>query len=176
MNHHTPATEKHVVVTNQLDTLTSFALEAETGEQVFISARMAKLFNIEVGDHLKVLVTPNNVPANTTQWYAVYLEKKKKSVHSPVQLDLDLDLEGKPETPRSKYESAILLHLKDGIDTAKRIGEAIGADTIVATRVLASMHKDGLIARAGVKKRPDQVKDSHVLWALHAPDFLPDED
>lgn len=179
MNNYTQTAEKHVVVTNQLETKTTFALDPETGDQVFISARLSKMFDIEVGDHLKVFVTPNNVPENTTQWYAVYVKREEppehaSAIYQPTQLEMDLDT--KKETSRTKYGEAIMNHLKDGIDHAKSIAAAVGTDTNTATTALTSLHNEGLVARASIKKRADQGRDSHVLWALNARDFMPHED
>jgi len=190
MTDYTQALEKHIVVVNQLDTKTTFAVEPETGEQVFVSARLARMFNIVPGDHLRAFVTPNKVPENTVQWYAIYvtpeappenpfamLAHMTEEVEEVEEVEeaqqLEMDLEAKRETSRTKYQDAILRHLKDGIDTAKNIAKEVGSDTTTVTCALISLHKDGLVARAGVKAKPDQLKDSHVLWALKASDFLP---
>lgn len=191
MNVHAEAIEKHVVVINQLHTKTSFALDPETGEQVFISARLAKMFNIEVDDHLKVFVSPNRVPENTTQWYALYVKREAPPEPQPLagpfgagiepapETQLELDLEPEPDgeqTSRQRFGTQILEYLKDGIDSAKNVAAHVGTDTTTATHALISLHNDGLVARASIKKSGYQSRDSFVLWALRATDFIPEED
>jgi|SRR6056297_2449964 len=186
MTDYTQALEKHIVVVNQLDTKTTFAVEPETGEQVFVSARLARMFNIVPGDHLRAFVTPNKVPENTVQWYAIYVTPEAPPenpfamlAHMTEEVE---EVEEAPEaapakplrdTARNRHQEAILNHLKDGVDTAKNIADELGSDTTTISTALIAMHKDGLVARAGVKAKPDQLKDSHVLWALKASDFLP---
>ncbi len=179
MNGNIEAIEKHVVVIKQLATKTSFALEEGTLEQVFVSARLAKMFDINVNDHLKVLVTPNKVPENTTQWYAIYVEHTDEPEHpstmyEPEQVE-HAPIKQTELTSRQKFGDAILKYLRDGIDSAKNIGEYVGTDTTTATHALISLHKDGLVARASIRKNADQTRDSHVLWGVKTSDFLPED-
>lgn len=192
MLNHTQALEKHVVITNQLDTMTSFALDEETGEQVFISARLCKLFNLEVGDHLKAFVTPNKVPENKVPWYAIYVKRVDPPEHASKLHEAVSELEPQtlpvlvpepepePETEKEKWHrighaKEVLDHLKGGMDSAKNIGLALGLDTTKMLGILSRLHNNGYVARASIKQCESQKRDSYVLWSLEAKDFLPED-
>lgn len=184
MAQHRPAVEKRVIVTNQLDTMSTFALEEDTGEQVFISAKLARNFNITEGDILQTFVIKNNIPENSVDWYAIFVKQigrveKPHAVGEQIEMFPEDAPEPKPEAERPDLKSqdaAVMKYLENGIATAKEVGAAIGVEAYGAAYSLSRLHKQGKVARASIRKREDQVKDSLVLWGLQLSDFLPEEE
>lgn len=156
-----------VRIINQLESRSSFGLNTDSGEQVFIGSRLSKQQNISEGDMADVFVIPNNRNPSVA-WYAVYVRKVGGAVTQTAET---------AETAESTGQSnPIRVFLEDGPATTRQIADHLGIDTPDATRRLMALHKNGTVARAGIRKRADQHKDSHVLWALDAHDFLPEDE
>lgn len=154
--------KKTVRIINQLESRSSFGLDTASGEQVFIGSRLSKQQNIAEGDMADVFVIPNNRNPSVA-WYAIYVRKVAGT--EPAE----------PAEPAAQT-NPIRTYLEDGPATTRQIADHLGIDTPDATRRLMTLHRDGTVARAGIRKRADQHKDSHVLWALDAHDFLPEDD
>lgn len=154
-----------VRITNQLESRSSFAINTESGEQVFIGSRISKQQNIAEGDTADVFVIPNNRNPSVA-WYAVYVRKVSGAAEPAESADT---------AESAEPNSSIRVFLEDGPATTRQIADHLGIDTPDATRRLMALHKNGTVARAGIRKRADQNKDSHVLWALEAHDFFPED-
>jgi hypothetical protein len=59
------------IITNQLDSGTSFALCDDTDEQVFIRSVIAKRVALEVGDEVEMVVVPNANDGGSCPWFAL---------------------------------------------------------------------------------------------------------
>ena len=159
--------KKTVRIINQLESRSSFGLDTASGEQVFIGSRLSKQQNIAEGDMADVFVIPNNRNPSVA-WYAIYVRKVAGASTEPAE-------PAGPAEPAAQT-NPIRTYLEDGPATTRQIADHLGIDTPDATRRLMALHRDGTVARAGIRKRADQHKDSHVLWALDAHDFLPEDD
>ena len=156
--------KKTVRVINQLESRSSFAIDTESGEQVFIGSKLCKQQNVGEGDTADVFVIPNNRNPSVA-WYAIYVRKVSGPAAQPAE---SVEAVAPPAPIRA--------FLEDGPATTRQIADHLGIDTPDATRRLMLLHKNGTVARAGIRQRADQVKDSYALWALSATDFLPEDD
>lgn len=168
--------EKIVCVTNQLDTMSSFALEEETGEQVFINARLCKNFDIAVGDVLKTFVVANNAGQPAVKWYAIFVKKIDSMRPGQMELDLgDTVVPPIPDGPRVDYEDRVLSFLHDGPGTTRQVADGISLPVTQARHVLERMFRAGMVCMAGVRRTPTQSKDSFAVWALDINEFRPED-
>jgi hypothetical protein len=157
--------KKTVQVINQLESKSSFGLDPDSGEQVFIGSRLCKQQGVEEGDMVDVFVIPNDRNPSVA-WYAIYVRRAGDA--EPAE----------PATPvaqEPKGPSPIRAFLEDGPATTRQVADHLGIGTPDATRRLMTLHKNGTVARAEVRKRFDQEKASYVVWALDAHDFLPED-
>jgi hypothetical protein len=155
--------KKTVQVINQLESKSSFGLDPDSGEQVFIGSRLCKQQGVEEGDTVDVFVIPNDRNPSVA-WYAIYVRRAG---------------DAEPATPAAqepKAPSPIRAFLEDGPATTRQVADHLGIDTPDATRRLMQLHKNGTVAVAIVRKRFDQERASYVVWALDAHDFLPEDD
>lgn len=181
MLHDQTTIQKHIYITNQLETMSTFGIDPESGEQVFISARLANQFDLREGDYVMCLVVPNRVPENKVPWYAMFVRKVSTPESPPQTLICDADSSddsvpeatSPPAVPREITQSEILDYLKDGLASAKEIATSLGGDTTQTTNELTKLHRGGEVARSEIRAKRDQVRASHVLWALNVEDFLP---
>src|SRR6056297_2788755 len=61
-----------IYITNQLETMSSFGVIADSLEQVYIPASVSKAAEVKVGGTYEAAVIPNNHPqSNATPWMAV---------------------------------------------------------------------------------------------------------
>ena len=164
MNMAAPPVKKTVQIVNQLETMSSFGIDPDTGEQVFIGSRLCKQQDVEEGDTVDVFVVPNDRNPSV-KWYAIYVRKVGGT--EPAEL---------PPAPAPKPPSPIRVFLEDGPATTRQVADHLGIDTPDATRRLMGLHRHGTVARAEVRKRADQEKASYVVWALDAHEFLPEDD
>lgn len=157
--------KKTVQIINQLESKSSFGLDPESGEQVFIGSRLCKQQGVEEGDMVDVFVIPNDRnPA--VAWYAIYVRRAG---------DADPAEAAEPAAQEPRGPSPIRVFLEDGPATTRQVADHLGIDTPDATRRLMALHKNGTVCRAEVRKRFDQEKASYVVWALDAHDFLPED-
>lgn len=151
-------------VINQLESKSSFAINVETGEQVFIGSRVSKLQNLKEGDIIDAMVVPNDRNPSVA-WYAIHVRKVSAPEPEP---------ELGPGT--SELKDAVCDFLRDGPATTRQVAEHLDIETSEASSALSCMHRYGLVARSGVRKRGDQKSDSYVIWARAAEEFLPEEE
>ena len=159
-------TKKTVQITNQLESKSTFAVDPDTGEQVFIGSRIAQMQGLKEGDTAEVFVIPNDRNPNV-EWYAVYVKRVGDLCTSEPTYSV-------PKDPAPV--SPIRVFLEDGPATTRQVADHLGVDTPDATRRLMALHRHGTVARAEVRKRADQEKASYVVWALDAHEFLPEDD
>lgn len=168
--------EKIVCVTNQLDTKSSFALEEETGEQVFINARLCKNFDISVGDVLKTFVVRNNADQPAVQWYAIFVKKVDSMRPGQMELDLgDMVVPPLPTGPSVDYDKAIMDFLQDGPGTTRQVADGVSLPVTQTRHFLERLFRKGKLCMAGVRRTPTQSKDSFAVWALDINEFRPED-
>lgn len=163
MNDYSSPSKMTAQVINQLESRSTFALNTDTGEQVFIGSRIAKLQDLREGDTVEVMVVPNDRnPA--VAWYAIYAQKLSKIAPPP------------PGPTTSGFSEVVHDFLKSGPASTRQVADHLGMETSEASSVLSCMHRYGVIARCGVRRRGDQKSDSYVIWANDAVEFLPEEE
>lgn len=162
MNAYSSPSKMTAQVINQLESRSTFALNTDTGEQVFIGSRIAQLQDLREGDTVEVMVVPNDRnPA--VAWYAIYARKLSKIAPPPA-----------PEN--SEFSDVVCEFLREGPASTRQVADHLGMEASEASSVLSCMHRYGVIARCGVRRRGDQKSDSYVIWANDAVEFLPEEE
>jgi hypothetical protein len=152
---------KRLQVITQLDSGTCFAVDPCSGEQTFIGSRICKMNGVGDGDIVDVFVVPND-RSQTVPWFAVYVTKVSD------------ELSEVPAQASTIDDSEILRFLEGGLATTTQICQNLGVDLPVLVYRLVQLHNEGQVARAGVRARSGQDKDTVTLWALCPEDFLPE--
>jgi len=167
VNAYSSPSKMTVQVINQLESRSTFALNTDTGEQVFIGSRIAKMQDLREGDTVEVMVVPNDRnPA--VAWYAIYA-RNLSEITPP---------KPKPETETggSEFSEVVREFLNDGPASTRQVADHLGMEASAASSILTCMHRYGFIARCGVRRRGDQKSDSYVIWANDAAELLPEEE
>ena len=151
-----------VYIETQLETLTTFGIRVATGEQVFISAKVARKHGIEEDQTRELTMLPNFGSAHDdTPWKAVGVSIADASTPQPIS-----------ETPRvevAKLEDRIVdyfdIEANQFPQTAPALAAALGEDDLYMQQTLQRMHMTSEISKAQVWAKGTQEKASSVLWA-----------
>jgi hypothetical protein len=151
-----------VYIETQLDTHTTFGIRVQTGEQVFISAKIAKKYGIEEDQTRELTMLPNFGYGNAdTPWKAVGVSVADASASQP-----------EVATPRvevAKLEDRIIalfdIDEHQFPQTAPALATALEEPDLLIQQTLSRMHMTGEIAKAQVWAKGTQEKASSVLWA-----------
>ena len=153
-------TEK-VYIETQLETLTTFGIRLDTGEQVFISSKIVKKHNILEEQTRELVLLTNAHSSDSTPWKAVgvsvadALEQGSIEPTSRVQL--------------AKLEDRIIgyfdIEANQFPHSAPALADALGEEDLHMQHTLGRMHNTGEVAKAQVFARGTQDKASVVLWA-----------
>tara|TARA_R110002167_G_scaffold189213_2_gene391355 strand:- start:131 stop:607 length:477 start_codon:yes stop_codon:yes gene_type:complete len=146
---------EQVYISNQLETLTSFGVIVDTGEQVFINSRLIKKHRIQEGTTHTLVLALNPTSRDDCPWQAIgYHEEKATS-----------------RVVKAKLEDRISEFFNDlehaEPHTAPAISEALDVDDTQMQLTLLRMHNAGEIAKAQVYSKGNQDKASFVLWAVN---------
>lgn len=132
---------RQILVSNQMETFTSFGLSVDTGEQVYIPAAVAKACELKVGKVYKALLVPNrHEQADTTPWMCAQVDVSA-SAGDALQDDLQAvrDALSEFEMPVTTEESEQPRHL------------------------LERAWREGVIVRVEAKQSP--IAEPRILWA-----------
>ena len=153
-------TEK-VYIETQLETLTTFGIRLDTGEQVFISSKIVKKHNILEEQTRELVLLTNAHSSDSTPWKAVgvsvadALEQGSIEPTSRVQL--------------AKLEDRIIgyfdIEANQFPHSAPALADALGEEDLHMQHTLGRMHNTGEVAKAQVFAKGTQDKASVVLWA-----------
>lgn len=169
------------IITNQLDSGTSFALCDDTNEQVFIRSVLAKRIALDVGDEVEMVVVPNANDSGTCPYFAlrVIALQDDRFDDEDDMLDAELEQYDEPRTapePQRKWSEEAHMFLDvNGPATTSQIAKAVGYSTANIRTYLCKMHDRGEIVRADIRTSSAQSKASATVWALDLHDLLPEE-
>jgi|TARA_R110000744_G_scaffold206301_1_gene324903 hypothetical protein len=157
-------TEK-VYMETQLETLTTFGVRLDTGEQVFIPSKIVKKHNILEAQTWELVILPNAHSSDSTPWRAVGVS----IVNTPEQDSLPWEVDPTPRVQLAKLEDRIIGHFEVETNefphTAPALAAALGAGDLHMQHTLGRMHNTGEVAKAQVFAKGTQDKASVVLWA-----------
>jgi hypothetical protein len=157
-------TEK-VYIETQLETLTTFGIRLDTGEQVFISSKIVKKHNILEEQTRELVILPNAHSFDSTPWRAVGV-----SVADALEQG---SIEPTPRVQLAKLEDRIISYFDIEANqfphSAPALADALGEEDLHMQHTLGRMHNTGEVAKAQVFAKGTQDKASVVLWA---PDIL----
>jgi|TARA_R110000803_G_scaffold169026_1_gene232074 hypothetical protein len=159
-------TEK-VYIETQLETLTTFGVRLDTGEQVFIPSKIVKKHNILEEQTRELVILPNAHSSDSTPWRAVGV-----SISDTCETPRDVD--PTPRVQLAKLEDRVMDYFSEDEDkqyphSAPALADALGVDGLHMQQTLSHMHNAGEMAKAQVFAKGTQDKASVVLWA---PDIL----
>ena len=154
-------TEK-VYIETQLETLTTFGVRLDTGEQVFIPSKIVKKHNILEEQTRELVILPNAHSFDSTPWRAVGV-----SISDTCETPRDVD--PTPRVKLAKLEDRVMDYFLD-VDkqyphSAPVLADALGVDGLHMQHTLSHMHNAGEMAKAQVFAKGTQDKASVVLWA-----------
>ena len=146
-------------------------------EQCFIPAPLAANQNLDAGDRVRVIVSPNFADKSEgTPWQVIKIMPKDEILadgkvivrhsHTPREPD-------KIAQARDDLDDRVLAFIKEtGYATAAEIAASVGVDPQTASNSAQRHFNANKIARAAVYHRADQSRASFVLYASEANDFL----
>lgn len=184
--------ELDAFIINQLPTGSTFGVDDNTQEQVFIPSSLARQHNIVPGEVVRVRAIPNRKEGGA-RWFGIYIDRAV-----PAQ-SVEITTVTPTTTTTTTAKLPDFITEPDAVDTAesteqgpdwyalcmdalkklgraatsKEIGEHVGASTQFASFYLRGLHKRGKICRASVRSSGTQEKDSYVFWALNTNDLFP---
>jgi hypothetical protein len=155
-------TEK-VYIETQLETLTTFGVRLDTGEQVFIPSKIVKKHNILEEQTRELVILPNAHSSDSTPWRAVGV-----SISDTCETPRDVD--PTPRVQLAKLEDRVMDYFSEDEDkqyphSAPALADALGVDGLHMQQTLSHMHNAGEMAKAQVFAKGTQDKASVVLWA-----------
>jgi len=158
----------NVFIETQLDTKTSFGVRLDTGESVFINARLAKKHDLVEEETYALVILPNATPdTSDIPWKAMGMSMTNVAPAAVV------------ETPRvvvAKLEDRIIDFFNNDDNQyphkASELADALGEEDIQMQVTLNRMHLTGEIAKAQVWAKGSQEKASFVLWATSTDWFI----
>jgi hypothetical protein len=151
----------NVFIETQLGTKTSFGVRTDSGESVFVNARLVKKHGIVEDETYALVVLPNaGADSSDTPWRAMGMSMTNVAPAAVV------------ETPRvvvAKLEDRIIKFF-DNEDNqyphrASELADALNEEDLQMQVTLSRMHMTGEIAKAQVWAKGSQEKASFVLWA-----------
>tara|TARA_R110001599_G_scaffold17109_1_gene68676 strand:+ start:149 stop:640 length:492 start_codon:yes stop_codon:yes gene_type:complete len=150
-----------VYIDTQLETKTTFGVRVDTGEGVFVNAKIAKKHDIQEGEVRELVLVPNpDNGENTCVWRAIGVSMN------------DTTPAVEPDTPRvevAKLEDRIADYFRDEENqfahTAGMLAEELAVSDTEMQLTLSRMHNAGEITKAQVWKQGGKDKASFVLWA-----------
>src|SRR6056297_3536023 len=81
-----------IYITNQLETMSSFGVIADSLEQVYIPASVSKAAEVKVGGTYEAAVIPNNHPqSGATPWMALRVTQAGEDVSAVVAQEDDFE-------------------------------------------------------------------------------------
>ena len=154
---------EQLTIVNIIPSGSGFGVTSD-GTSVFVPPRVISAANADIGDVFTANLIHNDLnPSGRTPFLAVRLERAGLPQEAA-------------EANTVGYRDRIIEVLSgEGYATSAEIGEALGMDAIGAKNILKGMWEKGEIAKALIYARADQKRATHVLWALHADDFLGEE-
>jgi hypothetical protein len=155
-------TEK-VYIETQLETLTTFGVRLDTGEQVFIPSKIVKKHNILEEQTRELVILPNAHSSDSTPWRAVGV-----SISDTCETPRDVD--PTPRVQLAKLEDRVMDYFSEDEDkqyphSAPALADALGEEDLHMQQTLTRMHNTGEVAKAQVFAKGTQDKASVVLWA-----------
>ena len=154
-------TEK-VYIETQLETLTTFGVRLDTGEQVFIPSKIVKKHNI-LEEQTRELVILPNAHSSDTPWRAVGV-----SIADMCETPLGT-VDPTPRVQLAKLEDRIISYFDIEANqfphSAPALADVLGAEDLHMQHTLGRMHNTGEVAKAQVFAKGTQDKASVVLWA-----------
>ena len=158
-----PVKTEQLTIVNIIPSGTGFGVTSDN-TSVFVPPRVITAANAEIGDVFSASLVANDFnPSGRTPLMAVRLQRAEQPQ------------EAAEDNPVGYRDRIIEVLSGEGYATSAEIGEALGMDAIGAKNILKGMWEKGEIAKALIYARADQKRATHVLWALHADDFLGEE-
>ena len=153
-------TSAEIYMESCLPSGSSFGTRVDTGEQVFINARLTRKFGVEEGQLRKFTIVPNDPSRiNSTPWRALGISLEDTG---PV-------VEDTPRVEEAKLEDRIIKMFEAEANqfahTAVMLAEELGATEADIQLALSRMHNAGEMAKAQVHSKGGQDRASFVLWA-----------
>lgn len=184
--------ELDAFIINQLPTGSTFGVDDNTQEQVFIPSSLARQHNIVPGEVVRVRAIPNRKEGGA-RWFGIYIDRAvpAQSVEittvTPTTTTTttaklpdfiaepdDVDTAESTEEGPDWYALCMdALHDFGSAVTSRQIADYLDSTPQFVGFYLRGLHKRGKIARAGVRSAGTQEKDSHVFWALDSNDLFP---
>ena len=155
-------TEK-VYIETQLETLTTFGVRLDTGEQVFIPSKIVKKHNILEEQTRELVILPNAHSFDSTPWRAigVSISDTYETLRGTADPTSHVQL--------AKLEDRIIgyfdIEANQFPHSAPALADALGEEDLHMQQTLTRMHNTGEVAKAQVFAKGTQDKASVVLWA-----------
>tara|TARA_R110000744_G_scaffold273416_1_gene386608 strand:+ start:2923 stop:3444 length:522 start_codon:yes stop_codon:yes gene_type:complete len=144
-------------------------------EQCFIPAPIALNQNLNAGDTISVIISPNFADkSESTPWQVVKLLPAEDQVEPAPQPELTVKQAIDTVTQaRDDLDDAVLSFISSGgYATSAEIASAAGVDQKTALNSAQRHFNANRIARAAVFHRADQTRPSFILYAPSASDFV----
>lgn len=169
--------ELDAFIINQLPTGSTFGVDDNTQEQVFIPSSLARQHNIVPGETVRVRAIPNRKEGGA-RWFGIYIDRDVPEPAPKVELTIVKPVsEAQPEDRAGDVDwfAECLYALKElgGAATTRQVAEYVDWSVANIGTYMRVLHERGKIARAGIRLSATQTKDSHVFWALKAHDLFP---
>lgn len=152
---------QEVYITNRLASDTSFGVRVDSGEQVFINAKLVREKGLDSGETRRLILTPNPSGKPDTPWQAIGVSIEDTAPEEPT-----------PRVEEAKLEDRIMAYFDLGDNqvaiTAPALAENMGIEDLQMQLTLTRMHNAGEMAKAQVHCKGGQDKASWVLWSPSA--------
>jgi hypothetical protein len=149
---------QEVYITTRLDSDTSFGVRVDTGEQVFINAKLVREKKLDQGETRILILTPNPTGKSDTPWQAIGISIEDIAPEAPT-----------PRVEEAKLEDRIMQMFEIAENqfahTSAMLATEMGVPDTEMQLALSRMHNAGEIAKAQVHCKGGQDKASFVLWA-----------
>lgn len=126
--------QQEILITNQLDTGSAFALTDQM-ENVFIPSKVMHSKSARPGQKVQAIVVPNATHGHKTPWMAVTILDD-----APIQPP-------QPQARRDTFAELILENLDHGRATVEEIAEDLNASDESVANKLAELVADGRVVR-----------------------------
>ena len=158
-----------VAITHKLPTETSFGMDVETGEQVFIPAHIVIKSKVDIGDVIECVLLPNAGDKSGSTPFRVFKLVEKAAEAAPFKLVEPI------AANNAEIDAAIIAWLSlNFFAKTSEVFEALPdlntTEKQVGNRLLA-LFNAGVIAKADVFAAGGQSRASFCLWATDADSF-----
>ena len=159
-----------VAITHKLPTETSFGMDVETGEQVFIPAHIVIKSKVDIGDVIECVLLPNAGDKSGTTPYQVFkLADPTPQAVEPFKL-VEPIAANNDEIDEAIIDWLALNFFAKTSEVFEALPDLNTTEKQIGNRLLA-LFNAGVIAKADVFAAGGQSRASFCLWATDADSF-----